>query len=345
MTKSKRLSDAEGCKIIEEIDPSIGAEDGAYDEAHAGGGYQRNILPPPSLPMEVARVFVTRHCVHHGNILKLYHWRGGWWRWRVTHWSEVGDGEVRALLYRFADGAVYFTEDGKTMQWAPNRRKIGDLLEALKATCFLPSDRDQPGWLDNRTTGTIVAVANGLLDIERRCLLEHTPQFFNQTAVPFAYDAKAPVPKRWVAFLEQLWPTNPEAIKVLGEWFGYVISGRLDLHKIMLMVGPTRGGKGVIARVLSAMVGRQNMAGPTLNSLGGDFGLQPLIGKPLVVISDARFTGKNANVVIERLLSISGEDTLTVNIKYREQWTGKLPAGYTSSATSFRVSATRRWRS
>jgi putative DNA primase/helicase len=43
------------------------------------------------------------------------------------------------------------------------------------------------------------------------------------------------------------------------------------------------------------------------------------------VISDARFVGKNSNVVVERLLSISGEDTLTVNIKYKEQWTGKLP--------------------
>src|SRR6185436_21188349 len=28
----------------------------------------------------------------------------------------------------------------------------------------------------------------------------------------------------------------------------------------------------------------------------------------------------------ERLLSISGEDTLTVNRKYRDQWTGKLPS-------------------
>ena len=49
---------------------------------------------------------------------------------------------------------------------------------------------------------------------------------------------------------------EPDAIDVLGEWFGYVISGRLDLHKILLMVGPTRGGKGAIARVLTALIGR-----------------------------------------------------------------------------------------
>ena len=60
------------------------------------------------------------------------------------------------------------------------------------------------------------------------------------------------------------------------------------------MVGPTRGGKGAIARVLGALVGRENVAGPTLSSLGGDFGLAPLIGKPLAVISDARLNGRNS---------------------------------------------------
>jgi putative DNA primase/helicase len=185
--------------------------------------------------------------------------------------------------------------------------------------------KNQPRWLDGRGGANIVAVANGLLDIERRQLLLHTPQYFNQTSVPFDYDSDAPQPLRWLDFLTEVWPDQPDAINALGEWFGYVISGRTDLHKILLMVGPTRGGKGAIARILTAMIGRKNVAGPTLNSLGGDFGLAPLIGKPLAVISDARFAGRDASVVVERLLSISGEDTLTVNRKYRDQWSGKLP--------------------
>jgi len=45
----------------------------------------------------------------------------------------------------------------------------------------------------------------------------------------------------------------------------------------------------------------------------------------LAIISDARLNGRGSQVVVERLLSISGEDTLTVNRKYRDQWTGKLP--------------------
>src|SRR5262249_45329706 len=220
----------------------------------------------------------------------------------------------------------YIDAEGNEARWAPNRRKIGDLLEALAAITILANDIDQPTWLDDGESGMIVAVGNGLLEVETRRLLPHTPLFFNQTAVPFDYDERAPQPKRWCDFLDALWPDEPAAIDTLAQWFGYVISGRLDLHKILLMVGPTRGGKGVIARVLTALVGRRNVAGPTLHSLGGDFGLAPLIGKSLAIISDARFVGRNSNVVVERLLSISGEDTLTVNRKYRDQWTGKLPS-------------------
>lgn len=109
---------------------------------------------------------------------------------------------------------------------------------------------------------------------------------------------------------------------------GYVISGRRDLHKILLLVGPTRAGKGVIARVMKELVGRGNYAGPTLASLGTNFGLSPLIGKPLAIISDARLGGANVHQVVERLLSVSGEDMLTVDVKYREPWTGTLPTRF-----------------
>jgi putative DNA primase/helicase len=287
------------------------------------------VLPPPSEPMRVARQFVSQQLLYDGSpeLPTLRFWHGGWWAWRTAHWVELEPRGVRSLLYQYTEHAVYpHGPLGVMTPWAPSRRKVGDLLEALGAIVILSDEIEQPCWIDSRANGNIVAVANGLLDITTRNLYEHTPRFFNQTSVPFDYDPHAPAPQQWLGFLSKLWPNEPEAIDALAQWFGYVISGRLDLHKILLMVGPTRGGKGVIARVLTALVGRRNVAGPTLHSLGGDFGLAPLIGKSLAIISDARFVGRNSNVVVERLLSISGEDTLTVNRKYRDQWTGKLPS-------------------
>ena len=285
------------------------------------------VLPPPSAPMAVARLFIEQRCLYDNDReqLTVRYWCGSWWSWHTSHWAEVEERTVRALLYAFTDAAVYLADNGMPRPWSPTRRKIGDLLEALSAQVILSGELEQPSWLDGRTVGPVVAMRNGLLDIAARRLHAHTPLYFGQVSVPFDYDPQAPPPNKWLAFLGEVWPDEPEAADALAEWFGYVISGRLDLHKILLMVGPTRGGKGVIARILTSLIGKRSVCGPTLSSLGGEFGLAPLLGKSLAVISDARFVGKKGSVVVERMLSVSGEDTLTVNRKYREQWSGKLP--------------------
>jgi putative DNA primase/helicase len=293
----------------------------------AGGGAPL-ILPPPSAPVLVARCFVESRCLHNGTVgaLTVRYWCGSWWIWRTTHWLEAQPRTLRSLLYEFTADAVYLDKEMQAKPWSPNRYKIGDLLEALSSLVILPDDFEQPCWIDGRLTGPIVATTNGLLDVASRQIYPHTPLYFGQVSVPFPYDPDVPAPTKWLNFLDELWPDEPDATDVLGEWFGYVISGRLDLHKILVMIGPTRGGKGVIARILTALIGKRSVCGPTLNSLGSEFGLAPLLGKSLAIISDARSGGgKNSSVVVERLLSISGEDTLTVNRKYRDQWSGKLP--------------------
>ena len=64
---------------------------------------------------------------------------------------------------------------------------------------------------------------------------------------------------------------------------------------------------------------------PTLAGLGMNFGLAPLIGKGVAIISDARLGGRaDQHAIAERLLSITGEDTITVDRKYMFAWTGQL---------------------
>src|SRR5205823_5393204 len=126
--------------------------------------------------------------------------------------------------------------------------------------------------------------------------------------------------------LSSVWPDDPEAIGTLQEWFGYLLTPDTRQQKILFMVGPRRGGKGTVARVLRELVGADNLAGPTLGSLATNFGLSSLLGKSVAVISDARMSGRtDSAAVTERLLSISGEDTLTIDRKHRDPLTVKLP--------------------
>jgi len=167
-------------------------------------------------------------------------------------------------------------------------------------------------------------MGNGLLSLDDRSLSAHTPKLFNVNALPFDYEPNAPEPSEWLAFLESVWDGDVEQIELLQEFMGYLISGRSEFEKIGMMIGPPRSGKGTIAKTMTALLGRDNVVFPTLHSLGTNFGLQPLIGKSAAVVNDARFGGQNSAQLVERLLSISGRDSQTIDRKNREAWTGYL---------------------
>jgi putative DNA primase/helicase len=312
-------------------------------------------VPPPEKPMLVADHLLRGY--QHRGLSTLLHWRGTWMRWQTTHWSEVDEATIRAWVYGRLKDAVYITmvmenvkdNDGKVIKdsqgknlkeetWVskpfdPNRRKVADVMEAMRAVVHLPETVGTPAWLDDDGSyppaAELVATTSGLLHVGTRELLPLTPLYFNLVSVPFPYDPGAPEPPRWLEFLRQLWPDDDESVAAVQDWFGYVISGRTDLQKILLMIGPIRSGKGTIARVLEALLGgRGNVAGSTMASLATNFGLEPLVGKPLCVISDARMSSQNAPQALERLLSISGEDLMTIDRKYKPKWTGTLPTRF-----------------
>jgi putative DNA primase/helicase len=287
-------------------------------------------LPSPSRPYEVAALFMEQKHYTAARERTLYWWRNTWMIWRGSHWQELTRASLRAQLYHFTAAATYINAEGEHKAWAPTERKISDLAGALASLCELADTVDAPGWLDSRKTGMTIATANGLLDVTSRQLYPHTPQFFNLHAVPFAYDAAAPEPKQWFAFLDSVWP-SPDAITthpaqdLLQEWFGYVLSGRTDFQKMMLLNGPTRGGRRTIGRVLTGLLGKDNVAGLRLDDLGENFGMAHLIGKPLAIVGDERFSGKKMSEVVSALLMITGEDPIPVNRKRRDRWNGKLP--------------------
>src|SRR5262249_39962955 len=133
-----------------------------------------------------------------------------------------------------------------------------------------------------------------------------TLDFFSLSSLDYDFDLNAPTPQKWLDFLKQLWPDDPQSIETLQEFFGYFLTCDTSLQKILMLVGPKRGGKGTIARVLHALVGPRNVAGPTLASLATNFGLWPLLDKTVAIVSDARLSHRtDAAVLTERLLSIS----------------------------------------
>jgi putative DNA primase/helicase len=314
--------------LAPEADPDeVLAELDRLDEA-----VQSRIVPPPSDPMRVARTFVDHlHSNAEGLLLRSH--GGDFYRWDGTAWPDVNVRDVKGQIYTFLENACYLDSEGSEKPFAPNRRKVEDVVDALKAVTLIDSAARPPLWTSAKpgklAAIDVVAMQNGLLHVPSRDLYPHSPRFFNHHSLSFPFVPDAPPPKRWNAFLRELWGDEQSSIDVLQEVFGYVLAGGTEQQKIFLLCGPKRGGKGTIGRVLTGLLGAHNTAAPTLSSMATNFGLSPLIGKPLALISDARLSGKaDSKIVVERLLSISGEDSLTIDRKYRDPWTGRLPSRF-----------------
>ncbi len=207
------------------------------------------------------------------------------------------------------------------------RRLVADVCAHLKAMTLVPTGAEPPVWLDQDDNATrpdpqrVMVMQNGLLEIPitgdaAPTLHPDTPAFFSLNAVDYAFDAHAECP-RWLRFLDEVWPDDEQSIALLRQWFGYVLTSDTSQQRIMLMHGPPRSGRGTTSRVLESLVGSANVVSPALSSLAEPFALQSWIDKTLAVIPDARLGGRSDQQrLLERLLSISGEDRIAINRKF-----------------------------
>src|SRR5262249_39790105 len=149
-------------------------------------------------------------------------------------------------------------------------------LDALASRCNLDSRIDPPHWLDHAEqpdAKEFLPVTNGLLHLPTRRLFPAMPTYFGLNASDVVFDHDAPEPKQWLRFLHDLFGDDHDTITSLQEWFGSTLAPDTSQQKILLIVGPTRSGKGTIGRIQAALVGRDSVTAPTLAALSTNFGV------------------------------------------------------------------------
>jgi len=320
------------CRATPEWEPPEPDEAVAAPGAGGNAGQvsaSERIVLDPKAPLASARKFIAKHYTIDG-FRTLIHCDDQFFAYNGRVYPVIGEAMIRSQLYQWLDDADVLDRDGLRSPFKPTARRVSDIVDALRAETHRPSSVSAPAWLEEDPgqppADEILPCKNGLLDLRARKLLPHTPKFYCQSALELDYSPNAPEPKRFLDFLDQLWPNDPESIDVLQMLFGYLLTSDTSLQKLFMIVGPKRSGKGTVGRVLTALLGQANVCGPTLSSLATNFGLSALIGKRLALISDARLSGRiDQSIVVERLLSISGEDHISVDRKYREPLTLKLP--------------------
>ncbi len=292
------------------------------------------LSPKRTLPTAEAYV---REFNQHADGRTLHGYGGLLMEWCGNRYCQVEEEGVKQRLQPWLHAALRYVLNKKTgemelLDFESNPTTVRQALDTIRSFTHLPASTMAPSWLDARADRPpaleILPCKTMNLHIPTGRILQPTPALFTINALDFDYDANPEAPERWIKFLEQLFDDDLESVDLLQEFMGYCLTTDTSQQKMLLLVGPRRSGKGTIGRVVTRLVGAANVVGPTTSSLAGHFGLQPLIEKSLAIVSDARFSGENVATVVERLLSISGEDTLTIDRKFLGSVSMKLPTRF-----------------
>lgn len=319
------------------------SEGGAATSAAVGS---INSHPPEADddPHLLSRQAIENYVAQHDQ--SLVFWRDEWWRWKLGSYHKISLEELNSKLAKFLKNyfnklyaeraAVGLNGDGSDDSTVRKvtRNLVSNVRLAMQGEVVVSGQRNMQTWLDDPDRGShYVSFANGILDLQSlrdgadddNPLLPHTPNWFSSIKLPYDYDQDAACPQ-WESFLRQLWEDDEESISTLQMMFGYFLTHDTSQQKIFMIVGPKRSGKGTIARILTAMLGNENVVSPRLSTLGGDFALWAWIGKLLAIIADARLSGRvDQGAIVETLLSIRGEDIQTIERKRLDSITCKLP--------------------
>ena len=306
-------------RMVRDAVPIADEDDAAelWDRAH------RNRWPSPRTPQKVAKEVVAR-AERAGR--PLANWRGEWFRWDGKCWGPTSDDQIRQVLYRLLEKANYERlVNGATVEtpWDPDKAKVTNIVDALKAEALWPDEVKDGSWRDGRDC-RVVPFANGLLRIADMRLLKHSPDYFNTEYLRCDYDGDAKA-DAVTAFLDDLTGSDPEAIEALLAFVGTRIAEDNRYQKLMVVQGPSGSGKGTLDRLLSKVLGRRH-AGYSMDDFKNNgFPMEPLVGKTLVTISDQR-AQLNLKKFTDLLLQIVGGDSVTLRLPYaKRSITERLP--------------------
>lgn len=282
-------------------------------------------------PREVTnRLIETSFLWHMGrNRMKTcIFWRGDYWIYQDGQYKVKSIDEVHSFLRHWLNNCkrkIKAADDGyRTIDFQAKSGDWTELGKQLGRDCQLPDDSNINTWLqgsiDVIPTDYCVPFKNGLYDQREGTLNDLNPGFFNNSCLSMDYDENPGDPVEWMRFLEGIFTDHEgvlddQAISLLQEWFGYVLTGSVRQQKMLLVIGPTRSGKGTIEKVLQAMVGFENLGAFDFSTLTTDFGMEQMWGKNLCICSDVRDMSRDLDKVVERVLKISANDPVPLNKK------------------------------
>lgn len=223
----------------------------------------------------------------HKGVRTIHYWRDTFWLWskHTPVYTPVPEKEMVDEI----------------LQWMRTKGLSSVLETANRVMACVRADtrrrdiENMPTWLGTKNSHVNhIALASGIVDPidivkgRNNILMKHTPLLFTRTKLPYKYVSGAPC-VAWLSFLDECFPNDPEAIALLQEWFGYVLTPETKRQVALFLIGPENTGKSTTLRIMRALLGGVvNCTFLSADELGEDFALAAATNKTLVISDEMR---------------------------------------------------------
>lgn len=254
---------------------------------------------------------------------------GRWMGWTGGVWEGCTRGEEMAAAKRVADkvlthtSALYAADPDryrKAMQWAMGLQNINRLL-AMVELAKSEEGMTVGHMAELDANPMLLGVRNGVLDLKTSTLLAPDPKMLITRQAAAEYHRGAACP-RWQAFMESIFPGDPDTVKFIQRALGYTLTASTTEEVMFICLGSGANGKSVFANVVSTSMGDYSqMAPPSLLTVrqAGDAGPRNDIAR----LAGARFLSVNELQQGDRLdeqvvKMLAGREMLSARFLHKE---------------------------
>ena len=225
---------------------------------------------------------------------------GRWMRYGADSpgvWSQETEEYVEAIV-----GAIL---DGKNITGYGSYSYLTNVVKTLRRLSLVRK------WSE-RSPKELLPFINGVLEVSTGLLLPHSPGYRLTWQLPRHHDPNANDWSGIDAYLDHLSGGKAAIKEILLCFCNAVLTGRSDLQKFLHLIGLAGSGKGTFARLLTDLIGSENIYSGTLEDwCGNRFESANAYKKRLVVFWDEdKQTGK-----LGKFLSLTGGDFLRAEEK------------------------------
>jgi putative DNA primase/helicase len=245
----------------------------------------------------------------------LRRWREDYYSWKEGRYIKTSNDTVRVNLTAYLQELTQDIFHYQSRVVRITKNLVNNVMINIEPCIHIKETCELNSFLSGKADGNYLCLENGLLNLDTRELIAHTPDYFTITKLPFNYDPDAKCPM-FDAFIEQIMLNRKDYIDLIMEFIGYIFRPDLREQKFLLCYGDGANGKGVLFEVIQALVGHENCSQVPISRFGDRFALQGTIGKVCNVTNESShlLEAEAENI----LKSYAAGDRMTVDRKHRE---------------------------